>query len=72
MAGTWRDPCVDVTTVPPLAGFSDVPGQRETPVQGLGFPDGPVPNDGERLYSHPNKNKSMSFQVFSKFYPIFV
>ena len=41
-----------VETRPPCLGllrFSDVPGQRETPVQGLGFPDGPVPNDGERL-----------------------
>ena len=28
------------------------------PVQGLGFPDGLVPDDGERLYSHPPKKKT--------------
>ena len=44
--------------------FSDVPRSRWTPVQGLGFPDGPVPNDGRRLYSHPNKKKNMFFIYF--------
>ena len=44
--------------------FSDVPGQRETPVQGLGFPDGPVPDDGERLYSHPQKKKYIYIYIF--------
>ncbi len=27
----------------------------DTPVQGLGSPDGPDPRDEERLYSHPPK-----------------
>ena len=30
----------------------------DTPVQGLGFPDGPDPRDGRRLYSHPKTKKT--------------
>ena len=42
-----------------LPRFSEVnPLPWGTPVQGLGFPDGPVPDDGERLYSHPRKENN--------------
>ncbi len=40
---------VFATTVPHLLKFRDVSGQQDTPVQGLGFPDGPDPDDWRRL-----------------------
>ena len=60
-----RDPCRDVTTVLRRAEvyfsvlrFSEVnPLPWGTPVQGLGTPDGPDPDDGARLYSNPPQKK---------------
>ena len=58
----WPGRCkTPVETRPPVFGLPRIsevnPLPWGTPVQGLGFPDGLVPDDGERLYSHPKKKK---------------